>query len=127
MVHVDVDFTIRRDRMSESVQPAMQLHVMLQVMLRIESDTDNAATLVRVEKEMVKPLVEKSARISNPGTVDKIMSSIGIERPESADRSPSGDSDRNTLRNAEGDAVSLKVASKVELTVEANSQARAKE
>jgi hypothetical protein len=90
------------------------------------------ATLAAVSKEMAKPRVAKSARILDPpsitvpGTVEKIIPAIGEHCPEKAQIAVEGAEDLyreiridNTLQNEDGDEESLKVGSKVEVTIEA--------
>jgi hypothetical protein len=89
------------------------------------------ATRASVKKEMAKPRVAKSARILDPpsvrmpGTVEKIIAAVGDHRPEKAQIVIEGAEDLyreiwidNTLQTKDGDSVSLKAGSKVEVTIE---------
>jgi hypothetical protein len=88
------------------------------------------AIRVGVKKEMAEPRVAKSARIIDPpsitmpGTVEKIIPAIGHHRPEKAQIAIEGTEDLyreiridNALQTEDGDDVSLKVGSKVEVTI----------
>ena len=122
--------------MSEIAQPAAHTNVMLQDMLRINPKID-AATLASVKKEMAQPRVAASVRISEPpgvrlpGIVDKIIPAVGGKQPEKAQiviRGPAnlyrGLRIENTLQNDVGDAVSLKLGSRVKVIIEAKSLAK---
>jgi hypothetical protein len=121
---------------SEIAQPAAHLNVMLQSMLRKNPKID-AATLASVKKEMAQPRVAASARISEPlgvrlpGIVDQIIPAVGNKQPEIAQIAIEGPEDlyreiriENALQNDVGDAVSLKLGSKVEVIIEAKSTAK---
>jgi hypothetical protein len=100
------------------------------------------ATRARVEKEMAKPRITRSARIAKlkldttrnpepptgtvPGTVAKIVSSRGPSRPEKAQITVDGPDRRyrdlrieNALTDGHGDDVKLKKGAHVEVTVAA--------
>jgi hypothetical protein len=97
-------------------------------------EDDDLATL---KKEMAEPRVAKSARIveppsiTMPGTVEKIIPAIGDHRPEKAQIAIEGGEDLyreiridNTLKTEDGDDVSLKVGSTVEVTIEVKNQSQ---
>jgi hypothetical protein len=100
------------------------------------------ATRASVEKEMAKPRMAKSARITElnldtsripeqpsttmPGTVNKIILSPGPNQPEKAQIGVQGAARRyrdlrieNTLTDEHGDDVKLKKGAHVEVTVTA--------
>jgi hypothetical protein len=127
---------MRRKPVSEIVQPAAHTNVMLQGMLRTNPKID-AATLASVKKEMAQPRVAASARISEPpgvslpGIVDKIIPAVGHKQPEKAQIAIAGPENlhreiriENTLQTENGDAVSLRVGSKVDVIIEAKSPAK---
>jgi hypothetical protein len=89
------------------------------------------ATRTSVEKDMAEPRMAKSARIldspttSMPGTVAQIIPALGSHRSEKAQIVIEGTGHLrheiridNTLQTADGDDVSLKVGSKVEVKIE---------
>jgi hypothetical protein len=101
-------------------------------------------TLANVRKEMAKPRMARSARISElnldtarnpeqpsatmPGTVDKIIPSPGPSQPEKAQIAVDGADHRyrdlrieNTLTDENGDDVKLKKRAHVEVTITAES------
>jgi hypothetical protein len=109
---------------------------MLQSMLRINPKID-AATLASVKKEMAQPRVAASARISEPrgvslpGIVDKIIPAVGDQQPEKAQIAIEGPEHlyreiriENSLQNDAGDAVRLKLGSRVKVIIEAKSTAK---
>jgi hypothetical protein len=112
---------------------------MLPGMLRLKSETDDAATLASVTKEMAKPRMTKSARIaegdldatrtaeqpstSMPGIVEKIIPA-GPDQSEKAqiavdvpDRQHRNLRIENVLIDERGDDVKLKKGGHVEITV----------
>ena len=124
---------------SEIVQSAAHMNVMLPGMLRLKSETDDAATLASVTKEMAKPRMTKSARIaegdldatrtaeqpstSMPGIVEKIIPA-GPDQSEKAqiavdvpDRQHRNLRIENVLIDERGDDVKLKKGGHVEITV----------
>ena len=105
-------------------------------MVRINPKID-AATLASVKKEMAQPRVAASVRISEPprvrlpGIVDKIIPAVGGKQPEKAQIAIRGPANlyrelriENTLQNDVGDAVSLKLGSRVKVIIEAKSPAK---
>jgi hypothetical protein len=89
------------------------------------------ATRASVEKEMAEPRMAKSARILDspsttmPGTVERIIPALGSHRSEKAQIVIEGAEDfyaeiriDNTLQTEDGDDVSLKAGSKVEVKIE---------
>jgi hypothetical protein len=106
----------------------------------IKPENEDDVALVVVQKELAQPRLAKAAgilelpRMTMPGTVDKIIPAMGDERPEKAQIAIEGPEDlyrdiriENSLQNADGDAVSLRVGSKVEVTIEAKSESSIKE
>jgi hypothetical protein len=100
------------------------------------------ATRESIKKEMAKPRMAKSARTAElnleaervsgqasttvPGTVDKIIASLGPNQPEKAQIAVAGADDRhrglrieNTLIDGNGDEVRLKKGAHIELTITA--------
>jgi hypothetical protein len=89
------------------------------------------ATRASVAKEMAEPRVAKSARIPDspsavmPGTVEKIIPAFGRHRSEKAQIAIEGAEDLygeiridNTLQTEDGEDVSLRAGSKVEVKIE---------
>jgi hypothetical protein len=89
------------------------------------------ATLASVRKEMDEPRVAKSGRILDPpsitvpGTVEKIIPALGKNRSEKVQIAIDCIEDLyreiridNTLQTEDGENVSLKVGSKVEMKIE---------
>jgi hypothetical protein len=106
-----------------------------------KKESDNA-TRASIEKEMAKPRMAKSARTAElnlhtervpgqaratlPGTVNKIIASLGTTQPEKAQIAVAGEGDRyrdlrieNTLADGNGNEVRLKKRAHVEVTVTA--------
>ncbi len=105
-------------------------------MVRINPKID-AATLASVKKEMAQPRVAASVRISEPrgvrlpGIIDKIIPAVGGKQPEKAQIAVRVPVNlyrelriENTLQNDVGDAVSLKLGSRVKVINEAKSPAK---
>jgi hypothetical protein len=106
-----------------------------------KSKTKSGATYASVKKEMAKPRMARSARITElnldtarareqpsttvPGIVDKIIPSARVSQPEKADsyrqgRPPSSRFPfESTLTDEHGDNVKLKKGTHVEVTVTA--------
>jgi hypothetical protein len=93
--------------------------------------------LAALKKEMAEPRVARSARILDPpsitmpGTVEKIIPAVGDHQPEKAHIAIEGAEVLyreiridNTLQTEDGDDVSLKAGSKVEVTIEVKKQSR---
>jgi hypothetical protein len=106
-----------------------------------KTQSDNA-TRASVRKEMAKPRMARSAKIAElnldtsripkqpsttmPGTVDKIIPSLGPSRPEKAQIGMEGADHRyrvlrieNALTDEHGDDVKLRKGANVEVTVTA--------
>lgn len=74
----------------------------------------------------------EKAAITLPGTVEKIIPSVGGDEPEKAQIAVEGADDlygeirvENTLKNESGEPVRLKVGAEVEITIEAETKATA--
>jgi hypothetical protein len=76
---------------------------------------------------------DQKATVTLPGTVEKIIPSIGPEEPEKAQIAVEGAEDLyreiridNTLQDGNGNVVSLKKGAEVEVTIAADSEATTK-
>jgi hypothetical protein len=96
-------------------------------------------TLARMQTEMAQPHLAKAAGISElprvtlPGTVDRIIPALGEKWPEKAQIAIEGPEHlyreiriENCLQNEDGDAVGLRLGSKVEVTIAAKSESPVK-